>query len=409
MDQAIAIGFTVPAIATAMCAIFLCFWHYNREDRAALVFAAAFVMCAVGFLLNHFILAKESIANAVLHNACYAAGLYLLSDGIHRAFEKQTPRIALLSIGIFSVIAAGVIQLSFVGLSVRIITINFVHGLMLIITAWSLRGIWNRSWTGTAVLAAMALCIINFILVSPITVMGNTIRDDTFFQSAYWQIINLISIFSVLSMGGALVSVCVMQRLEALRDDAESDFLTGLKSRRAFEQAARHYCEARSGDYAASVMIIDLDHFKHVNDVYGHAVGDMVIRGVGALLSSKTRMSDMAGRMGGEEFCLVLPGTSMAGARTLGERLRVAISQLPLENTPEELRITASFGVAELGRDMLFEDAYPIADAALYAAKSLGRNRVECAELPADTGKPVRRKKLESVPASDTGAQRLAS
>ena len=117
----------------------------------------------------------------------------------------------------------------------------------------------------------------------------------------------------------------------------------------------------------------------------------------------------MAGRMGGEEFCLVLPGTSMAGARTLGERLRVAISQLPLENTPEELRITASFGVAELGRDMLFEDAYPIADAALYAAKSLGRNRVECAELPTDTGKPVRRKKLESVPASDTGAQRLAS
>ena len=91
-----------------------------------------------------------------------------------------------------------------------------------------------------------------------------------------------------------------MQRLEALRDDAESDFLTGLKSRRAFDQAARHYCEARSGDYAACVMIIDLDHFKNVNDAYGHAVGDTVIRGVGTLLSAKTRMSDMVGRMGGD-------------------------------------------------------------------------------------------------------------
>ncbi|RIJ21614.1 GGDEF domain-containing protein [Henriciella barbarensis] len=409
MDQAIAIGFTVPAIATAMCAIFLCFWHYNREDRAALVFAAAFVMCAVGFLLNHFILAKESVANAIGHNACYAAGLYLLGDGIHRAFEKQPPRLALITLGAFSVIAAGIIQLSFVGLSVRIITINFVHGLMLMVTAWSLRDIWNRSWTGTAVLAALALCIINFILVSPITVTGNTIRDETFFQSAYWQIINLISIFSVLGMGGALVSVCVMQRLDALRDDAESDFLTGLKSRRAFEQAARHYCEARSGDYAASVIIIDLDHFKNVNDAYGHAVGDKVIRGVGALLSAKTRMSDMAGRMGGEEFCLVLPGTDMSGAKTLGERLRRAISELPMEGVPEGLKVTASFGVAELGRDMLFEDVYPIADAALYAAKSLGRNRVECAELPSAIGKPVHRKKLKSVPAQDPNGQRLAS
>lgn len=409
MDQAIAIGFTVPAIATAMCAIFLCFWYYNREDRAALVFAFAFTMCAVGFTLNHFILAKESLANAVLHNACYAAGLYLLSDGIHRAFEKETPRRALIGLGVVSVIAAAFIQLSFVGLSVRIITINFIHGLMLIVSAWTLREIWSRSWTGTAVLAAMALCIINFIVVSPITVLGNTIRDDTFFQSAYWQIINLISIFSVLAMGGALVSVCVMQRLEALRDDAESDFLTGLKSRRAFEQAARHYCEARSGDYAACVMIIDLDHFKNVNDAYGHAVGDTVIRGVGTLLSAKTRMSDMVGRMGGEEFCLVLPGTDMAGAKVLGERLRLAISELPLEGVPDELKVTASFGVAELGRHMLFEDAYPIADAALYSAKSLGRNRVECAERPADTGKPVRRKKLESVPGMDANGERLAS
>ena len=99
----------------------------------------------------------------------------------------------------------------------------------------------------------------------------------------------------------------------------------------------------------------------------------------------------------------------MAGAKILGERLRHAISELPIEGVPDDLKVSASFGVAELGRDMLFEDVYPIADAALYAAKSLGRNRVECAELPTDVGKPVRRKKLESVPAQDVNGQRLAS
>ncbi|WP_018147728.1 GGDEF domain-containing protein [Henriciella marina] len=409
MDQAAAIGLTVPAIAMGMCAIFLCFWYYNREDRAALIFAGAFTMCAVGFTLNHFVLPKESIANAMVHNACYALGLFLLSEGIHRAFDRNPPRIALATLGVISVIAAGIIQTSFVGLSVRIVTINFIHGSMLIVSAITLRGVWDRSWTGTAVLAALALCIINFVLVSPITVYGNTIRDATFFQSAYWQIINLISILSVLSMGGALVSVCVMQRLEALRDDAENDFLTGLRSRRAFDQSARQYCQARSGDYAASVIIIDLDHFKAVNDQFGHAAGDAVIRAVGSLLSRQTRTSDMCGRMGGEEFCLLLPGTDLKGATTLAERLRLRISELAEDAFPEGLSVTASFGVAELGRDMLFEDAYPVADAALYSAKSNGRNRVDCAEAPLDTGKPVRRQKLEKRLIQDEAPRRVAS
>lgn len=409
LDQAAAIGLTVPAIAVGMCGIFLCFWHYNREDRAALVFAGAFTMCAVGFTLNHFVLPKESLANALVHNACYALGLFLLCDGIHRAFERKTPRRTLAVLGVMSVIAAGIIQTCFVGLSVRIVTINFIQGLMLIASAWTLRGVWNRSWTGTAVLAALSLCLLNMMIISPITVVGTTIREATFFESAYWQIINLISILSVLSMGGALVSVCVMQRLEALRDDAENDFLTGLKSRRAFDQAASQYCQARSGDYAASVIIIDLDHFKAVNDQFGHAAGDAVIRSVGALLSRQTRTSDMVGRMGGEEFCLLLPGTDLEGASILAERLRNRISELAEDDFPEGLSVTASFGVAELGRDMLFEDAYPVADAALYSAKSSGRNRVDCAEAPYDTGKPVRRQKLEKRLIQDEAPRRVAS
>jgi diguanylate cyclase (GGDEF)-like protein len=113
--------------------------------------------------------------------------------------------------------------------------------------------------------------------------------------------------------------------------------------------------------------------------------------------------------MGGEEFCLLLPGTDLEGASILAERLRNRISELAEDDFPEGLSVTASFGVAELGRDMLFEDAYPVADAALYSAKSSGRNRVDCAEAPYDTGKPVRRQKLEKRLIQDEAPRRVAS
>lgn len=408
MDQAIAIGFAVPAISIGMCAIFACFWYYNREDRAAPLFAAAFTMCALGFFLNHFVLAKETMANAILHNSCYALGLYFLSDGLHRSFDRRTPYEALAALGILSVVLAGIIQLNALGLAVRIITINMIHGGMLIVSAWTLRTVWKKSWTGTAVLCALALCILNLMLVSPTTLFGRTVGDATYFQSAYWYVMNLLSILSILSMGGALISVCVMERLDALRDHADNDFLTGLKSRRAFETAASHYCEVRSGDYAASVVLIDLDYFKLINDKYGHAAGDAVIRAVGYLLCHQTRTSDMCGRMGGEEFCLVLPGTDLDGARTLSERLRKRLSELNVPGLPNDITVTASFGIAELGRDDLFEDIYPVADAALYAAKSSGRDKVVVASAPRDRGRPVKRQRIDATALSDRPA-RLAS
>ena len=155
-------------------------------------------------------------------------------------------------------------------------------------------------------------------------------------------------------------------------------------------------------------MLIDLDYFKLINDKYGHAAGDAVIRAVGDLLCRQTRTSDMCGRMGGEEFCLVLPGTDLDGARTLSERLRKRLSELNVPGLPNDITVTASFGIAELGRDDLFEDIYPVADAALYAAKSSGRDKVVVASAPRDRGRPVKRQRIDAMALSDRPA-RLAS
>jgi diguanylate cyclase (GGDEF)-like protein len=130
---------------------------------------------------------------------------------------------------------------------------------------------------------------------------------------------------------------------------------------------------------SASVIVIDLDHFKRINDQRGHAVGDRVLRTMGEILSSSMRNTDAVGRWGGEEFVLVCPGASLGEAADLAEKLRHRILQTNF--IPEDpLSITASFGVATSGVDQGFDDAFRQADQALYLAKSRGRNCVVTAD-----------------------------
>jgi len=128
----------------------------------------------------------------------------------------------------------------------------------------------------------------------------------------------------------------------------------------------------------ASVIVIDLDHFKRINDERGHAVGDRVLRTMGEILASAIRNTDAVGRWGGEEFVLVCPGASLANAADLAEKLRHRIMQTSF--IPEHpLPITASFGVATSRESQGFEEVFRQADQALYLAKNRGRNCVVCA------------------------------
>ena len=153
------------------------------------------------------------------------------------------------------------------------------------------------------------------------------------------------------------------------------DALTKVMNRHGIEQFVE---SLRGGGMPASVIVIDLDDFKRVNDQRGHDVGDRVLQTVGEILRSHTRYTDGLGRWGGEEFILVCPGASLAKAADLAEKLRQRI--MATNFIPEEpIPITASFGVAASEAGQSFEDAFRQADQALYLAKSRGRNCVVAA------------------------------
>ena len=168
--------------------------------------------------------------------------------------------------------------------------------------------------------------------------------------------------------------------IEQLRVASDTDFLTGLPNRRAFvERAAGLLAQARRHGWAVALVVFDLDHFKHVNDLHGHPVGDAVLRATAELARSEVRDGELLARHGGEEFVILAADCRPDEAVRLAERLRAKLAGTPI--TPPDgptLQLTASFGIAcaeprnLIDLDGLFREA----DRALYAAKAEGRNRV---------------------------------
>lgn len=169
----------------------------------------------------------------------------------------------------------------------------------------------------------------------------------------------------------------VVDELE-LRRLATTDSLTGLLTRRAFAaEAAREIARAQRSGSPLACVAFDIDHFKSINDRHGHAAGDRVLKAVAGLCRTSLRAIDVAGRLGGEEFAILLPEADADAAAEVAERLRRALEATPLTEGEETIRVTASFGsaVVRAGEDSV-EPMMERADAAAYEAKRGGRNRV---------------------------------
>jgi diguanylate cyclase (GGDEF)-like protein/PAS domain S-box-containing protein len=162
--------------------------------------------------------------------------------------------------------------------------------------------------------------------------------------------------------------------------NAQTDYLTGLASRRAFEhQGHRLVTVAQRYSQPLSLIMADIDHFKAINDEWGHQRGDQVLTDLARLIQETVREADLSGRWGGEEFVLLLPATAPQAAEILAERLRTALAQ---RDFGIGRAVTASLGVAGLQRGQALTDLHAVADGALYRAKRAGRNRVVTAFTP---------------------------
>lgn len=199
----------------------------------------------------------------------------------------------------------------------------------------------------------------------------------------------VLALFVIWAIAGMAYHYLSAQReLEAaLRHLAESDPLTQILNRVGImSELGRRFAEFERYGSIFSVLMIDIDHFKRINDRFGHLAGDQVLRRIANIVRSALREVDRVGRYGGEEFLVVLPGTGLDSAINTAERIRLAIEQIPVRIERERVQVTVSIGAASVEpvRPRSLEAMIEAADRAMYEAKRSGRNRVVPAPRAAD-------------------------
>ncbi len=377
MDAQI-LGLTAPLMAYVFSAVFIALWWRGKLGAHVLAFGAGYALFATGFLVTH-ILPTGSAYVFYSTQAFYSASSVLLIWGACTRVRQPAHvpvLIAIYAVAFCTLSAAVALSLD---AGPRLIIMNAGYGAMFLVAFVSLLGAERKSFMDTAIIWILALHTVDFMVRPMITVLAEgAIPVSEYRQSTYYSIINIVLMVKTLNTAVVLIGASVFDLMQAFRDRADTDGLTGLRNRTAFETAiAGPIAIAERSREQCSLIIADIDHFKQVNDLWGHQAGDGVIASFAGLLQQMIRDDDIAGRIGGEEFCLLIRNCSAHDTVRLAERIRHAFAQMIHPEIGESMRLTASFGVADLRGGESYHQLFGRADAALYRAKGGGRNRVE--------------------------------
>ncbi|MDF3813562.1 GGDEF domain-containing protein [Rhodopseudomonas sp. BAL398] len=255
----------------------------------------------------------------------------------------------------------------------RIYVQNFGYGLLLCAAALRLSRLRRGRVVDRILFWTLFLFGLHFFPRTVFTVgVSPPAGELAFADSVFWQTLQLSLAVLGAALAMAILAAAVSDLMDDLRRERDLDHLTGLLNRRGFEaEIAAPMHRAPEG---VSLILCDVDHFKSINDTFGHAVGDVVLKEIGAILRRTARKGDLIGRLGGEEFAVFLPDASLSDAYECAERLRqtIANSQIPgLGNRS----VTASFGVATIQEAGDWAALYKMADSRLYRAKASGRDQ----------------------------------
>jgi len=379
------VAFVTVLVVCLQGGILTALWLIHRDMRGIGLWAGGALLVALG-VLGAF-LRSDALPSAALAaaNITIVAGLIVTWWGVD-AFFGRRPGYRL-GLAILAITAIGIIYFTATGNSrFRVAFLLGIFALMAGLRIYSLLREVKPGTRFSQVATSMTLgAQATYYLVLATAVFSLPPVEKPLAQLPIFGWIFLIPmLLSIMVVFGVvlLVNQTIAMRLQ---EAARRDLLTEALTRRAMEEmAADELARSRRHGLPLSLLLLDIDHFKLVNDQYGHAAGDTALRQFAAAVRRCLRREDVFGRLGGEEFCALLPSTALEGAAQLAERIRQSVANLAVEAGGNRLSLKVSIGVASLGEHGgSWDELVNQADRAMYAAKRAGRNRVVTAGAPA--------------------------
>jgi diguanylate cyclase (GGDEF)-like protein len=389
----------LTSVSAILSVILYLIWRSRRTYPGFGLWTAGNALYAAGFMLIALRGMVPALLSVVLANTLLLSGTVLFLEGVRsfrgvagsRSLSVALVAVPLLLISCFTFVADDT--------GMRIIVFSASTAVIAGLVAWALLRDappdlrFSLRFTGS-LFALHALfmffrALLTFLNPGPHDLLApNLIQTLTFLVAL---LLGIAWTFGFVMLNSERLEVDLKKAQVELQRLAETDFLTGIaNNRRFFEDGEREIQRARRYGHPLAALMLDLDHFKRVNDTHGHAAGDKVLVAVTATCRRLLRDIDVFGRLGGEEFVILLPETDLAGGLATAERLRLAIGEMAIVAGDRTLRITISIGVTLLSPDDAGLDAVlKRADDAMYEAKRNGRNRVAAAPQSAADGSDV--------------------
>ena len=372
------------AVAGLFCVSFMVIAACDRDCLSARWFAGgyAFGMAYAALEAALSIFPHVTLGIFLGHQA-FACALLLLNIGLARRYEVAPPRLLLGAAAVASLLAGLLLQDMPRASFLR----NFLYqgpmflmqaiGLYIVLRASAARPA-GRSAIDTLLAVFLGVSALHFLAKPFIAaVLGTGATAQDYLSTTYAMISQTMGAVVAIATALILLAALILDMVKAITARSETDSLSGLLNRRGFEERLADIAGRLPRDGApVSLLICDLDHFKQVNDTWGHAAGDRVIAAFSATLRESAADHHVVGRIGGEEFAVLLPGCNLPAARLFAENVRAAFAGRGVDGFPAGERFTASFGVAEIAPEESAASLQLRADIALYEAKRAGRDCV---------------------------------
>lgn len=388
LDQGLFISLLNPALSAVLSAAFFVFWLLRRGRRHILQLCLCYLCIAVGFVLQGFNLGLGFETAKLLSNLLFFTAVLMFASALIDRVGLPVPVVPLIGCATVGMALFTWFLLVEPNFAVRVFAVNYGLGAMCAIATLRLRQSPSRATIDRLLVWLAGLRALDFF-VRPAAVAlldGGDAGQAPYITSAYWLTTSLSVIIFSLLIALTLLTALALDIMQELRTESRTDVLSGLLNRRGFEEkAAPYFDDGKLGAAPLGLLLADLDHFKAVNDVHGHGTGDAVIAAFARLLRQAGAGRAIIGRIGGEEFAVLVPYCDLGGARLLAEGVRSSLAMGALDGIKPDLRnVTCSFGVAGRVPGERFEDIFQRADDALMQAKRAGRNRVQITYLRPD-------------------------